>query len=262
MVEFVCASCGSDNEISSILPLICEICGCAETSDHVIKPCAAMRYPSVPATSAMSCVLDQRTSEEPSITKPERRLKLGAAWSSRCSASKAGGPSQVHPASSAGSTLKPALVPALSFPVLAPSLPDCGPHSEHRARAAGDVPRDDGAEEVAEAAVEQSTSSLLSFSLLSSPAGSACAGTDWSTDSDAAAQTQEQHSVAEVTSCRPPTCVCTSFCRGCTAATQGMPETAQDEAAAHGAGSVRGGQVTATMYTFSTALLESGGGSV
>ena len=198
MAEFLCASCGSDNEISALLPLICEICGCAETSDHVIKPYAAMRYPSVPI-SVTSYILDPRTSEEPGITKPARRLKLGAAGSTTCSANKAAGPGQVHQEPSAGgstrNTRRPALVPALKLPVLAPSLPDYGPHSEHRARAAGDgTSRGDGTE------------------------------------------------VAE-------------------AATQGMPEQkAQDQAPGHCAGSVRGGQVTATMYTFSTALLESGGG--
>ena len=199
MAEFLCASCGSDNEISALLPLICEICGCAETSDHVIKPYAAMRYPSVPVTSGTSYILDPRTSEEPGITKPARRLKLGAAGSTTCSANKAAGPGQVHQEPSAGgstrNTRRPALVPALKLPVLAPSLPDYGPHSEHRARAAGDgTSRGDGTE------------------------------------------------VAE-------------------AATQGIAEQkAQDQAPGHCAGSVRGGQVTATMYTFSTALLESGGG--
>jgi len=275
MVEFTCENCGSDNQTSSLMPLICEICGgnagwaelemfsmsespfsghCGSTG--VMKPCEAadssMRWPSTPVS-----FLDPRTRLEPllgsalSLKSGEpnstmRRLKFGAACSARqedprhCQeAHEAYGQ---EPQESAGaSTGEQALGPDGGL-----QPPSAGTTISAPARTIDPVscpyvqtkPACDAIERLLEEA------SIVGASRSARKARKAPRGASATGDSTS----KLMKGVGTEESAKK------SAKKG--AAEKTEADVCQVPAGASG-GRARGGQVTATMYTFSTALLES-----
>ena len=284
MVEFTCENCGSDNQTSSLMPLICEICGgnagggelemfsmsespfsghCGSTG--VMKPCAAafssMRCPSTPVS-----FFDPRTRLEPLLgsalslklgesKSTMRRLKLGAACSPRqeeprhCQeAHEAYG--QEKQESAGASTGELALVP------LQP--PSAGTTISAPARTIDPVscpyvqtkPACDAIERLLEEAsiVSASRSARQARKERKAPRGASEPGDSTMKLIKGDSTMKLMKGVGTEESAKK------SAKKG--AAEKTEADVCQVPAGASG-GRARGGQVTATMYTFSTALLES-----